>query len=182
MSLEAFLGEATNTTTDPLSSKPAKTTYLGGDRPEERAIEDVLKEEHISYTTPLALGDPYHDKRPDFYYEIEGLGRRGLEIKNRKPDSVQDEREVLRDFIKDSKFPVDYWGSFQVTNEGIEKIMEADPIGTVVHEPIGFKYEKDPEGWKRAFREFLFEKKKLAAYIVSERSNEPMIRHYCSTF
>jgi hypothetical protein len=181
MSLEAFLGEATRTTIDPLSSQSAKTTYLS-EGPEERAIEDIFREQGVSYTTPLEEGEPYREKRPDFYYEIEGLGRRGLEIKNRKPDSVQDEREVLRDFIKEAKVPVDYWGSYQLTEDGTKKIMDVDPIGTVMHEPIGFKYEKDPEGWKRAFREFLFEKKKLAAFKLSEKSNEPMIRHYCSTF
>jgi hypothetical protein len=148
---------------------PSRTSSYLSDGPEERAIEDVLRDEGVSYTSPRELGEPYHEKRPDFYYDIDGLGRRGLEIKNRKPDSVQDEREVKRDFIKNSKHPTDYWGSYQLTSEAIVAIMDADPIETVVHDPTGFKYEKDPEGWKRAFREFIREKKKLGAFLDASK-------------
>src|SRR5436190_9354178 len=55
--------------------------------PEERAIEEVLREEKIVYTRPEAVGVPYHSSRPDFYIHIDGLGGISLDPKNRKPTS-----------------------------------------------------------------------------------------------
>ena len=172
-SLEFILKDKRESKVAPI---PAETAPYLSARPEEQAIEDILKEEGIQFTTPLREGESYHEKRPDYYYDIVGLGRRGLEIKNRNPASLQSETEADRDFIKDSTSPIDYWGSYQLTKPGVEKIMEKGPVGTILHEPIGFQHQSDPERWKRAFRDFIRKKKEIATSLASGQIKTNLLR------
>jgi ParB/RepB/Spo0J family partition protein len=122
---------------------------------EEIAVEQVFREKRISYTRPEVLGEPYHTRRVDYYYDIEGLGRRGLEVKNRNPNSIQSEEEAERDFVKESHYPTDYWGSYKLSKPAEILVLSRASPGSVLHEPTGFKYETNPEAWKEAFRHFL---------------------------
>src|SRR5437016_190954 len=59
------------------------------DRPEEAVQERVFRAQNVPYTRPERLGVAYHDRKPDYYFYIDGLGWLSLETKNRKPGSWQ---------------------------------------------------------------------------------------------
>jgi len=139
--------------------------------PEERAIEEVLREERIAYTRPEMVDVAYHSSRPDFYPYIDGLGCISLEIKNRKATSYQGEAEGRRDFNKQSPYPVFYWGSYNLNNSARNQVIANPPSGSTLCRPIGFKYEENPQEWQEEFRSFILSLRDRGAMLLRRRMN-----------
>jgi hypothetical protein len=135
--------------------------------PEERAQEEVIREEEVEYTRPEFAGVPYYSRRPDFYLYFDGLGCISEETKNRKTTSYQDEVEARRDFSKQSPYPLYIWGSYNLTEQARNQMIANSPVGTTLCPPIGFRYQDNPDRWKEKYRIFIRKLKEKGVKLLT---------------